>query len=145
MNLTAILAGIGAVLALCLALMTHQYMKERDAFTAFRAEVKTLGEAAQAEKDRIQAAHDENLKKVTETYEKQIPAIRNGAVAAYKLRYPNSSCSSVSGVPASQQVDDGAVAKCVPDAAFIEAAAEDSLKLDAWQSWAILNQIPVKE
>lgn len=136
---------IAGILALGVALMAHLYLKERDAFTAFRAEVKTLGEAAEAEKVRIQAAYDENLKKVKEQNENQLPRVRRDAVAAYKLRYPTSSCGSVSDPASSQQVDDGTVAKCVPDAAFIEAAAEDALKLDAWQSWAILNQIPVKE
>ena len=135
---------IAAILAAGVALMTHMYMKERDAFTAFRTEIKLLGDQAQAEKTRIEAQYEANLKKVQASYENQIPAIRSGAVANYKLRYPNTSFSCLSDAPAGQQVANGASQECLPDPAFIANAADDAAKVEAWRSWAALNNVPVE-
>jgi len=111
---------------------------------AFRATVQTLGEQAAANVKRIEQQGKDNLKKVTDDYERKIPAIRAGAVAAYKLRYPNaSSCTVCQNVPG-KPLDDAARPQCVPDSAFIESAADDAAKVSAWQAWCILNQCPVQ-
>lgn len=116
--------------------------------------VKTLGEQAKIEKEKIEQERDANLVKV-ETYEKSLPDVRSNAVAAYKLRYPNTCRSGVSQPTARKQVDDGTTKEPVApgsaesstfitESTFIEDSAEDANKLAAWQAWAILNDIPVK-
>ena len=116
--------------------------------------VKTLGEQAKIEKERVEQERDANLVKV-ETYEKSLPDVRSNAVAAYKLRYPNTCRSGVSQPTARKQVDDGTSKEpmapgstesstFITESTFIEDSADDANKLAAWQAWAILNDIPVK-
>lgn len=133
------IAGIMTVSAIGAGKM---YLSERDAFVKFKAEVKTLGEVAEREKQAIEKERNANLEKVKE-YEKNLPAIRNAAVAAYRLRYPNASCSAVSRTTASVKMDDGASKESM-DAELIQNCSDDAAKVEAWRTWSKLNSIPIE-
>ena len=131
---------IAGLMALAAALAGKMYLSERDEFTAFRSEVKTLGEVAEREKQAIEKERNANLEKVKE-YERNLPAIRNAAVAAYRMRYANASCSTLPRTAASGKVDDGASKESM-DAEFIQNCSDDAAKLETWREWARLNKIP---
>ena len=133
---------VAGVMALVAAMAGKMYLSERDEFTAFRAEVKTLGEAAEREKIAIESESKANLEKVKK-YERNIPAIRSAAVAAYRLRYPNASCSSLPVTAASLKMDDGTGQKSMADT-FVSDCGDDAAKLEAWREWGRLNSIPVE-
>jgi hypothetical protein len=133
---------IAGVMALAAAMAGKMYLSERDEFTEFRAEVKTLGEAAELEKIDIETERKANLEKVKE-YERNLPAIRNAAVAAYRLRYPNASCSTMPVTSDGIKMDDGASKESM-DAEFIKNCSDDAAKLEAWREYGILNKLPIK-
>ena len=133
---------IAAAMALAAAVAGKMYLSERDEFTAFRAEVKTLGEAAEREKIAIETERKANLEKVKE-YEKNLPAVRNAAIAAYRLRYPNASCSTLPVTAASLKMDDGTGQKSMDDS-FTADCGDDAAKLEAWRTWGRLNSIPIE-
>ena len=135
---------IAALLALALSIMTNLYMKKRDEMAAFVAQVEITGEQAKKEKEAIEKKHEETLADIRNHYEKLIPAVRAGAVANYKLRYPNSGCSGVSATGSSNQVDDGTGAQSVVADTFIQDCGDDAHKLGAWQAYCIKNNCPVK-
>ena len=136
--------AIAALMAFAAAFCLHLYQSERDAFVAFRAEVRAIGEAqqAQVEKDKKQA--EENLKQVRRDYEDRIPDIRDAAVRNYRMRYPNTCSGALPGNAASVQVDDGAGKEPVADE-FVRACAEDAAKLTAFQDYCKRNNCPVEE
>ena len=136
--------AIAALMAFAAAFCLHLYQSERDAFVAFRAEVRAIGEAqqAQVEKDKKQA--EENLRQVRKDYEEKLPAIRDAAVRAYRLRYPYAGGCPVPGNAASVQVDDGAGKEPVADE-FVRACAEDAAKVTAFQDYCKRNNCPVEE
>ena len=133
---------IAAAMALAAVMAGKMYLSERDEFTAFRSEVKTLGEVAEREKQAIEKERNANLEKVKE-YEKNLPAIRSAAVSAYRLRYKSASCSTLPRTAASVKVDDGASKESM-DAEFIENCSDDAAKLEAWREWGRLNVVPVE-
>lgn len=133
---------IAAAMALAAAMAGKMYLSERDEFTAFRAEVKTLGEAAEREKVAIETERKANLEKVKE-YERNIPSIRSAAVDAYRLRYANANCSALPVSSASLKVDDGSSQKSMDDS-FIADCGDDAAKLEAWREWGRLNSIPIE-
>ncbi len=133
---------IAAAMALAAVMAGKMYLSERDKFTAFRAEVKTLGEATEREKIAIETERKANLEKVKE-YERNIPAIRSAAVAAYRLRYKSASCSTLPVSSASLKVDDGSSQKSMDDS-FIADCGDDAAKLEAWLEWGRLNKLPIK-
>ena len=136
--------AIAAAMALAAATCLHLYQSERDAFTTYRAKVAAIAEAQQAqiEKDKQQA--EENLKQVRKDYEDRIPDIRDAAVRAYRLRYPNTCSGAVPGTSTSVQVDDGAKQEPVADE-FVRACAEDAAKVTAFQDYCKRNNCPVEE
>ena len=136
--------AIAALMAFAAAFCLHLYQSERDAFVAFRAEVRAIGEAqqAQVEKDKKQA--EENLSQVRKDYEDKLSAIRDAAVRNYRLRYPNTCSGAVPGTSTSVQVDDGAKQEPVADE-FIQFCAEDAAKVTAWQDHCKRNNCPIKE
>ena len=136
--------AIAALMAFAAAFCLHLYQSERDAFVAFRAEVRAIGEAqqAQVEKDKKQA--EENLRQVRKDYEEKLPAIRDAAVRAYRLRYPYAGGCPVPGTSTSVQVDDGAKQELVADE-FVRACAEDAAKVTAFQDYCKRNNCPVEE
>lgn len=123
---------------------THLYLGKRDELSALTASVKTLGEAAQARVEQEKKQSAENLKKVTDDHEKLIPAIRDGAIAAYRLRHPDARRSPMSANAVGKPVANDPIGECLPDTALIENAAEDASKLSAWQEWCVLNQCPIQ-
>ena len=136
--------GIAALMAFAAAFCLHLYQSERDAFVAFRAEVRAIGEAqqAQVEKDKKQA--EANLEQVRKDYEDRIPDIRDAAVRAYRLRYPNAGRCPMPGTSTSVQVDDGAKQEPVADE-FVRACAEDAANVTAFQDYCKRNNCPVEE
>ena len=133
---------IAGLMALAAALAGKMYLSERDEFTAFRSEVKTLGEIAEREKQAIESERDANLEKVKD-YERNLPNVISDAVAAYRLRYSNTNRCTLPGSAASVKVDDGASKESM-DAEFIQACADDAAKLETWREWARLNKIPIE-
>ena len=133
---------IAAAMALAAVMAGKMYLSERDKFTAFRAEAKTLGEAAEREKVAIETERKANLEKVKE-YERNLPSIRSAAVAAYRLRYANASCSALPVSSASLKVDDGSSQKSMDDS-FVADCGDDAAKLEAWRTWGRLNSIPIE-
>ena len=133
---------VAGVMALVATMAGKMYLSEHDEFTAFRAEVKTLGEAAEREKIAIESESKANLEKVKK-YERNIHAIRIAAVAAYRLRYANASCSSLPVSSASLKMDDGTGQKQMDDS-FISDCGDDAAKLEAWREWGRLNKLPIK-
>ena len=136
--------AIAALMAFAAAFCLHLYQSERDAFTTYRAKVVAIAEAqqAQVEKDKKQA--EENLRQVRKDYEDRIPDIRDAAVRAYRLRYPNTCSGALPGNAASVQVDDGAGKEPVADE-FVRACAEDAAKVTAFQDYCKRNNCPVEE
>ena len=146
-----------AALAAALIGVTNAYVDLRDEFVGYKASVVAIGEAAKREVEKKEQEGKENLAKVRGEYENKIETIRSNAVANYAARRPATrpasvreqpaSGSSVSGSGSGLRLDDGTGKECVaaPDAAFIEDAADDAAKLSAWQEYARLNGIEVKE
>jgi hypothetical protein len=121
------------------------YLHKRDELVAFQAGVAAIGEQAKKDKEALEKKHAETLASLRTDYENQIPAIRSGAVVAYKLRYPNSGSCGVSGTSAGVQVDDGTGKEPVVADAFIQDCGDDAHKLGAFQAYCIRNNCPVKE
>ena len=144
MWIKALPCGIAALMAFAAAFCLHLYQSERDAFTTYRAKVEAIAEAQQAqiEKDKQQA--EQNLRQVRKDYEDRIPDIRDAAVRAYQLRYPNTCSGALPGNAASVQVDDGAKQEPVADE-FIQSCAEDAAKVTAFQDYCKRNNCPVEE
>lgn len=136
--------AIAALMAFAAAFCLHLYQSERDAFATYRAKVVAIAEAqqAQVEKDKKQA--EENLRQVRKDYEDRIPDIRDAAVRAYRLRYPNAGRCPMPGTSTSVQVDDGAKQEPVADE-FIQSCAEDAAKVTAFQDYCKRNNCPVEE
>ena len=122
--------------------MTHLYQSERDARMKFEGAVVALGEQAKVTKERIETEQAVAFETIRSNYEKNLPAVRNDAVAAFRLRYPSSCGGRVSSPALGQSVDDGASKEQLD---VIANCGDDANKLEAWQSWATLNHIPVKE
>ena len=133
---------IAAAMALAAVMAGKMYLSERDKFTAFRAEAKTLGEAAEREKVAIETERKANLEKVKE-YERNLPAIRSAAVDAYRLRYPNANCRALPVTSSGIKMDDGTGQKSMADS-FVADCGDDAAKLEAWREWGRLNSIPIE-
>lgn len=117
---------------------------------AFVAMTKVEGEAA-AEREKLKTeGYEYTLKKVKADYESQIPAIRANAVANYLATHglsdANPGSGQVLGNGTGIKLDDDAKRELIPvGQEFIQACAEDSAKVGAFQSYCTLNQCPVKD
>lgn len=147
------------VLLILLAGVSRLYLDERDAlvieqtrFDSFVATVAEKGRSALERKKQVEADQKKALAQVEKDYEDRIPEIRRDAVAQYRAAHParlrdqpsqGAGRSAVRDDGAGLALDDGAAEKCVHDEAFIEDAAEDARKVEAWQAWCILNQCPI--
>ena len=139
-----------ALMGIALGVMTDLYLAKRDELTAFTAQVEQAARDATTEKERIEKRHSDNLEQVRKDHEARLPEIRAGAVANYRShhRVPKPAASSGVAVPGDGpgvSLDDAVERQCVPDNAFIENAAEDAEKLDAWIDWCQRNNCPVKD
>ena len=135
------------VLAALLSLMTNLYLGKRDELAGFQATV------AQANADQLKALteiadqREKNLEEVRKDYESKVPAIRDGAVAAYCLRNP-ALCKPAARCenPASVPVDDGTKPAGISvDDAFIQDVAEAVGKLKAFQDKCKRDNCPVED
>ena len=134
-----------AILVVALAVVTSLYMDKRDELIEFKATVAALGDYAQREKEALEKDHNDNLNTVRRQYETQAAIARDYALSAYRLRYPDPRSSTVPGTGSGIRLDDVSSEKRVATDGFIIDCGDDANKLTAWQTWAALNQIPVKE
>lgn len=125
------------------AFFFHLWQSTKDDYLTYAGGVTAVAKQAIADKERIESERDENLKKVKE-HEANLPAVRAGAVAAYLRMHPSTSCSAMPGIAQGKQANDGAGKECVPDAAFIEDAADDADKINEWIMWAVRNKISIE-
>ena len=123
----------------------------QQAFDKFALDTYNTGLKAEAKKQEDEQKARDNLKKVQADHEKQIPTIRARAVANYLAahRMPDgtgesSGSGSVREDGAGIRLDDGAGKKCVLDQGFIEDAAEDASKVEAWRAYCTLNNCPIE-
>lgn len=136
--------GIAAVMAGAAYFCLDLYQHEHDEFVAFKARIDQAGKDQREALGKLVEQREETLKQARKDYEERIPAIRDAAVNAYRLRFPNASSCPVSGNAPGVKVDDGASPKCVADE-FIRDAAEDAAKVTAWQDYCKRNNCPIKE
>ena len=134
-----------ALLVAALIFVSNLYLNKRDEFTAYVAQAKQAAESAKGEQERIEAQRNEALKEI-KRHEANLPAVVDNAIAAYRLRYPVKPCNcGVRTDAASKPVDDGASAQCMVADELIKDAAEDALKLTAFQEYCLRNNCPIKE
>lgn len=118
-------------------------------YSAYAGGVVAVAERALEDKAKVEAERDANLQKVKD-HEKNLPAIRDGAVAAFlasrRVLRPSAGGSPAAGSAEGQQANDGAGKEFVPGdiSNFIEDAADDADKIAQWQEWAIRNNIPLE-
>ena len=131
------LVAIG-ILSLALALTFKLWRGEVKEFAMFKAQVEVLGKQAEAEKKRIETEHAKVTKEIGDAWAKNLDAVRNNAVARYRMR-DNPGRGFMPGLTLRPKEPDGASKErlaCNPDEAFIADAAEDAAKVGAWQDWA---------
>jgi hypothetical protein len=130
----------------------HLWRSEVDDFTSYKALVTAEGNVAKIEAQRVNDLQKKQLEESTNEWNKQLPKIRAGAVAAYIARYgvqQHTSSGAVPGQAASTQGSDGTsqggvAAASTCDPGFVSDAAEDAGKVGAWQAWASGNGLPVQ-
>ena len=118
-------------------------------FDKFALDTYNTGLKAEAKKQEDEQKARDNLKKVQADHEKQIPTIRARAVANYLARVrngasANSGGGAVQGNGAGIRMDAGTSKECLDDQGFIEDAAEDAAKVEAWRAYCTLNNCPVE-
>ena len=120
-------------------------------FDGFVATVKAQGEAAEKLKAVKEAEHARITKEIRDAIPKQIAAARSGAVAAYRLRHPDTGGGCVPGtadhprgVDAAREEPVAAGWSGTAAPAFIEDCAQDAAVVNAWQAWARGIGFPVK-
>ena len=123
----------------------------QQAFDKFALDTYNTGLKAEAKRLRDEADQLKNLKKVQADHEKQIPTIRARAVANYLAAHrlpddPGASAGSgsVRQDGAGIRMDAGTSKECLDDQGFIEDAAEDAAKVEAWRAYCTLNNCPVE-
>ena len=123
----------------------------QQAFDKFALDTYNTGLKAEAKKQEDEQKAKDNLKKVQADHEKQIPTIRARAVANYLAahRLPDDPGSSTGSGSVRQdgagiRMDAGTSKECLDDQGFIEDAAEDAAKVEAWRAYCTLNNCPVE-
>lgn len=122
---------------------------EKSDFAEFKLHIEIEARKAEEKAREINALHEKTLKEVKNDYEKKLPSVRAGAVAAYRATHPGwmlppAGSSQVPGDAGSAEGSNGAGEECVLDEPFISDAAEDALKINAWQEWARKNNLQVR-
>ena len=120
-------------------------------FDKFALDTYNTGLKAEAKKQEDEQKARDNLKKVQADHEKQLPTIRARAVASYLAahRLPDDSGTSAGSGSVRQdgagiRMDAGTSKECLDDQGFIEDAAEDAAKVEAWRAYCTLNNCPVE-
>lgn len=112
---------------------------------------RVIGEQAKKDKERIEKEHATVTKEIKDAIPKQIAAARSSAVAAYRLRYPDTggrcvpnTTDSASGTDAAgkEPVAAGWTGTAAP--AFVEDCAQDAAMIGWWQGWARAIGFPVQ-
>ena len=135
-----------AALAASTALFFTLWRGAAEDLTVFKAQVAVIGEQAQKDKERIEAANATTLKEIKDAIPKQIADARSGAVKRYIASLPPSSGSCV--LPAPTVVPGGTDAAskepipCRPG--FIEDAAQDAATIGLVQEWVRKSGLPVQ-
>jgi hypothetical protein len=135
-----------AALAASTALFFTLWRVAVEDLTVFKAQVAIIGQAAEAEKKRIDEANATTLKEIKDAIPKQIADARAGAVKRYIASLPPSSGSCV--LPAPTVVPGGTDAAskepipCRPG--FIEDAAQDAATIGLVQEWVRKTGLPIK-
>ena len=134
-----------AVLVASNALTLKLWDNARTDLIEYRAEIASMAQQVADENARLARIQLQNLSHLRTDYEAKTADIRADAVAAYLRRVPKPAAGSnaVSATSAGSRMDDGASPECRLDTALIQDAADDALKLAAWQEYARLNQVPV--
>lgn len=133
-------------------LFYNLWQGSKEGFTTYQTEVRVLGEEAERKAKEVEAHHQKVLEDVSNAWNKQLPAIRQNAVAAYKRRYPNIGLrlpNAGSGkLPGDTNVPQGtngtSEEQVVVGTGFIRDSAEDALKIEMIRKWVRENNIPVK-
>lgn len=139
------------ILLMALIGVWKMYSNERDQFLIFKTSVKTLGEDAERRNKAQEDAAKDNLQKVKDDHETQVPKIEANAVAAYRAAHPNRLCKSTSSSGSMSpnstgiQVDDGIQSELVLDEATIKQCAIDAEKIEAWRDYCTRNHCPIEE
>ena len=118
-------------------------------YDTFVAGVKTAGELAEQAAKQKEVQYANTVKEINNGWAKNINRARSEAVRNYIATrgVPDGSASG-SQVPSTAvraESTDGAGKECLPDTRLIEDAAEDALKIRAWQDWAVRNELPVSD
>ena len=123
------------------------WQSEREDHITYRAQIASMANAVREENARLARIQLQNLSHLRVDYEAKLPSVRSDAVAAYLRRVPVPAArgDAVPAPSANIKVDDGAVKECRPDSALIQDAADDALKLSAWQEYGRQNHLPVQE
>lgn len=144
-------SAVGYVQGLRIAAEQQKTTRVQQAFDKFALDTYNTGLKAEAKKQEDEQKAKDNLKKVQADHEKQIPTIRARAVANYLSAHSmpdDSGTSTGSGSVrengAGIRLDDATSKKCVLDQGFIEDAAEDASKVEAWRDYCTLNNCPVE-
>lgn len=141
------------ILAAGNVLFWNLWQTKSEELVIFKAEVAILGRQAEDRAKEVESHQLKVLEDVSNAWNRQLPAIREDAVDAYKRRYPNiglrlpnAGSGKVPRVTIDTESSDGAgkepVVACTDQ--FISDSAEDSLKIDLWQEWARQNKLPVR-
>lgn len=136
------------------ALLWRLWRAEVEHFYTYESQTKVIGEEAERKAREIEASHKIVLQGVKDEFNKQLPKVREDAVANFKRRYVNSlpynaGGSNLSGTTGVPQGIDGASQEPVDDSAtcpdkFIKDSAEDALTIEMVHKWVHENKIPVK-
>jgi hypothetical protein len=136
-----------AALAASTALFFTLWRVAVEDLTVFKAQVAIIGQAAEAEKKRIDEANATTLKEIKDAIPKQIADARAGAVKRYIASLPPSSGSCV--LPAPTVVPGGVDATGSEQlvtcrSGFIEDAAQDAATIGLVQEWVRKVGLPIK-
>lgn len=136
-------------------LLWNLWRSEVEHFYIYEARIKAVGEEAERKAREVEVRHEVVLQGVKDEFNKQLPKVREDAVANFKRRYANglshnSGSSNLPQASVSPQGANGASQEPVDDSAsvcpdeFIQDSAEDALKIQQWQKWTKENQLEVK-
>ena len=145
-----------AALSAALAVTWSLYRGKAAELTDYRSTVAAEGRIAAEEKKRIEAHQQQVLEDVSNAWNAQIKPTREAAVAAYLARHRPTDVRHSDGVlyrPGSGSLPefadrpkriDGASEEFRPDEALIKDCADDAMKVEAFQTFVIMNGLPVK-
>jgi len=138
-----------AVLAASNVFLLNCWKAAHDELVAWQATLTAYSKAQQDENDRMVKQHEDNLARIKEAYEHDLPKVQSDAVANYRATHRmlgTTNCpGQVSSPSPGQQVHDGTIQEQLPiDEETVRICADDANKLSEWQDYAKLNNLPVR-